>query len=173
MSDRDRRSPTSFDYVLLRWCSCNMMMSTTLPNKYSSRSLLSFHLFCWSNRLLSPCTFHVIIFILMEWGERLPIVPGALHNKSWVGSTHHLDIQSFPGMECWSKSKSGVFGLSGELQSSLPVSHRKRRSLELFALLLKNAHFTHRVRFRIPTRILNVFYLLELSFFYEPKFVNN
>ena len=40
-------------------------------------------------------------------------------------------------------------------------------------MLLKNAYFTHRVRFRIPTRILNVFYLLELSFFYEPKFVNN
>ena len=114
--DPGRRSPTSFDCVLSRWCSCNMMMSATLPNKYSSRSLLSFHLFCWSSRLLSPCTFHVTIFILMEWGGALPIAHGALHNRSWVGSTHHLDIQSFPGMECWSKSKSGVCGLAGALQ---------------------------------------------------------
>ena len=40
------------------------------------------------------------------------------------------------------------------------------------SLLLKNAYFTHRVRFRITTRILNVFYILEMSFFYKPKFVN-
>ena len=33
------------------------------------------------------------------------------------------------------------------------------------ALLLKNAYFIDRVRFRIPTRILNVFNLLDLSFF--------
>ena len=41
------------------------------------------------------------------------------------------------------------------------------------ALLLKNTYFIDRVRFRIHTRILNVFNLLGLSFFYKPKFVNN
>ena len=39
-------------------------------------------------------------------------------------------------------------------------------------IVVKNAYSIDRVRFRIPTRILNVFYLLELSFF-KPKFVNN
>ena len=93
--DPSRRSLTSIKWVLSRWCSYNMMISTTSLSIYSSISLLSFYLFCWSSQLLRPCTFHVTTFIIMDWAGGLSGVSDELHNIPWVGSTHNLDIQSF------------------------------------------------------------------------------
>ena len=40
--DPNQRSLTSFRRPLSKWCSCNMIMSTTPPNKYSPRSPLNY-----------------------------------------------------------------------------------------------------------------------------------
>ena len=108
--DPGRRSPTSFERVLSRWWSYNMMMSTSPPNINSLKSVL----LVW----LTSEPLHIPCYNIHNHGMRWEIVMCSWCFAQQVVSGEHSPFRHpiifTDGIMV--QIHSGVCGLSGELQ---------------------------------------------------------